>query len=131
MVQCLFRWKFELSSTKMPNGCEHLLLGSWKKCCSVSLFWFTISLKAKGSQSKRRNLECNQRFWYGEIPSPRHGWTQHKLECTWLAKWPPSYQWCIKKHWTLVLVCCMFFMVFSKRNDQTWMGHRQDTESTL
>ena len=35
-----------------------------------------ISSKVKRSQSKKRNLECNQRFGYGKITSPWHGWTQ-------------------------------------------------------
>ena len=77
MVHCLFRWKLESSLTKMTNGCKHLLLLlEWsKKCCSVSLLGFTISSNARRSQSKRRNLECNQRFRSGEIPSPWYGWT--------------------------------------------------------
>ena len=66
----------------MSNECEHLLLGWWEKCCSVSLLGFRNSLKAKRSQPKRRNLECNQRFGYGKIPSYWHGWTWHELECT-------------------------------------------------
>ena len=90
IIQCLFWWKFEPSSTKMPNGCE--LLGWWKKCCLFNLLWFTISSKAKRSQSKRRNLQWNQKFGYVKIPWPRHEWTHHKLECTWLDKWPPSCQ---------------------------------------
>ena len=122
MVQCLLRWKFERSSTKMPNGCEHSLLGWWKKCCSISLLRFAFSSKVKRSQSKRRNLECNQRFGSGEIPWPWHGWTQYELECTWFDKWPPSCQWVSKNigHWFLLIAYSSWCL--PNRNDQTWIG---------
>ena len=123
MIQCLFWWRFKPSSTKMPNGCKHSLLRWWEKCCSVNLLRFMISSKAKRSQSKRRNVEYNQRFGYWEIPSPGHGWTQHELECTWLDKWPSSYQ-CVSKnirHWFLFIAYSSWCL--PNLNDQTWMGH--------
>ena len=86
-------------------------------------------LKAKRNQSKRRNLECNQRFGYREIPSLWHRWIQHKLECTWLDKWPPSFQWVSKNigHWFLFVAYSSW--CFLNPNDLTWVGHRQDSKT--
>ena len=71
-------------------------IGIMKKMLFSQSITILDFFKSKRNQSNRRNLECNQSFGYGEIPSPRHGWTQHELGCTWLDKWPPSCQWVSK-----------------------------------
>ena len=74
MVQWLFRWMFELSSTKMPNTCEHWLLGWWESC-SVSRFLQkpnAVNLKEKISNAIK-DLDVEKSLHLG-MDEPSTNW---------------------------------------------------------